>query len=273
MAQLLSNRDAVISYGLLIGWQVPPTIDQFTAGSQWWDVCVTGLLRHRNLQATRLFCQHPVSPDLEGLPNLGDLPHLVLSFYLISQQPGCLWPGTNRGHATGMYIQLWAFPAVFEHLYPCTDIKWALSRYKDNRNRVVVLCKRRIIRIHIILSNPKKVHYPFVSINLYDELSDSGWKVYRQSRAAWAATIVVAIQSEWSVKLIIHKVAEDATATPVFTHTNKYWTIQTLIVYWCIPSAPIFILQNLCKSSVGIWLFEISCFFSCLIAGLWSHKS
>ena len=82
MAQLLSIRAAVISYGLLIGWQVPPAIDQFTAGSWWWDVCAPGLLRHRNLQATRLFCQHPVSPDLEGLPNLGDLPHLVLSFDL-----------------------------------------------------------------------------------------------------------------------------------------------------------------------------------------------
>ena len=83
MAQLLSNRAAVISYGLLIGWQVPPATDQFTAGSWWWDVCAPGLLRHHNLQATRLFCQHPVSPDLEGLPNLGDLPHLVLSFDLI----------------------------------------------------------------------------------------------------------------------------------------------------------------------------------------------
>ena len=84
MAQLLSNRAAVISYGLLIGWEVPPAIDQFTAGSWWWDVCAPGLLRHHNLQATRLFCQHPVSPDLEGLPNLGDLPHLVLSFYLLT---------------------------------------------------------------------------------------------------------------------------------------------------------------------------------------------
>ena len=89
MAQLLSNRAAVISYGLLIGWQVPPAIDQFTAGSWWWDVCASGLLRHRNLQATRLFCQHPVSPDLAGLPNLGDLPHLVLSFYLVVG--GLLW--------------------------------------------------------------------------------------------------------------------------------------------------------------------------------------
>ena len=61
---------------------MPPAIDQFTAGSPWQDVCAPVLLRHRNLQATRLFCQHPVSPDLEGLPNLGDLPHLVLSFYL-----------------------------------------------------------------------------------------------------------------------------------------------------------------------------------------------
>ena len=37
----------------------------------------------------RLFCQHPVSPDLAGLPNLGDLPHLVLSFYLVVG--GLLW--------------------------------------------------------------------------------------------------------------------------------------------------------------------------------------
>ena len=62
---------------------MPPAIDQFTAGSWLLDVCAPVLLRNRNLQATRLFCQHPVSPDLEGLPNLGDLPHLVLSFYLI----------------------------------------------------------------------------------------------------------------------------------------------------------------------------------------------
>ena len=75
------------SYGLLIGWQVPPAIDQFTAGSWWWAVCAPAQLRHRNLQATRLFCQHPVSPDLEGLPNLGDLPHLVLSFDLLSRAP------------------------------------------------------------------------------------------------------------------------------------------------------------------------------------------
>ena len=66
---------------------MPPAIDQFTAGSWWRDVCAPVLLRHRNLQATRLFCQHPVSPDLEGLPNLGDLPHLVLSFYLMMSCP------------------------------------------------------------------------------------------------------------------------------------------------------------------------------------------
>ena len=98
MAQLLSNRAAVISYGLLIGWQVPPAIDQFTAGLWWWDVCAPGLLRHRNLQATRLFCQHPVSPDLEGLPNLGDLPHLVLSFDLVEHS----W---DQGWGSGIWAR------------------------------------------------------------------------------------------------------------------------------------------------------------------------
>ena len=38
---------------------------------------------YRELCHFRCRSQHPVSPDLEGLPNLGDLPHLVLSFDLL----------------------------------------------------------------------------------------------------------------------------------------------------------------------------------------------
>ena len=37
---------------------------------------------YKELCHFRCRSQHPVSPDLEGLPNLGDLPHLVLSFDL-----------------------------------------------------------------------------------------------------------------------------------------------------------------------------------------------
>ena len=55
-------------------------------------------------------CQYPVSPDLEGLPNLGDLPHLMLSFDLVKIPwlfPGAHWnsmrlPETSRVTLTGM---------------------------------------------------------------------------------------------------------------------------------------------------------------------------
>ena len=52
---------------------------------------------YRELCHFRCRSQHPVSPDLEGLPNLGDLPHLVLSFYLLN---------ANHWH------RLWEIPAI-----------------------------------------------------------------------------------------------------------------------------------------------------------------
>ena len=64
----------------------------------WTCVCVSAFqhgccyfIQLINLQATRLFCQHPVSPYREGLPNLRDLPHLVLSFDLLKYSVETWW--------------------------------------------------------------------------------------------------------------------------------------------------------------------------------------
>ena len=71
-----------------------------------WGVCAPGLLRHRVPLVDKAVCQHPVSPDLEGLPNLENLPHLVLSFDLLTMAVFDNWQTGESRYFTRRHLDI-----------------------------------------------------------------------------------------------------------------------------------------------------------------------
>ena len=84
----LSRRSTFWKYCYLVATKLPISRECSKFQCCWKHLTTSRLYNffnrlYKELCHFRCRSQHPVSPDLEGLPNLGDLPHLVLSFDLM----------------------------------------------------------------------------------------------------------------------------------------------------------------------------------------------
>ena len=143
----LSRRSTFWKYCYLVATWLPISRECSKFQGCWKHLTTSQLYNffnrlYQELCHFRCRSQHPVSPDLEGLPNLGDLPHLVLSFDLIRLLPvSCQIITWTNAEVLSVW-QMWTYLSqvrIKEHLYlenVCQHIvrnRLVLTQFPGNR--------------------------------------------------------------------------------------------------------------------------------------------